>query len=546
METATMALRNVSRADEFEASVSMNDQNCRVLSCLEFDQSGWMQQLRTGGKVSWNALPAMTKEVAHQRTDARNCPSRQKGSTVVNAPRLISRLERSCTFSIAVTWLSLMYLLSCSLPRWAPVRTHFLNFCIMYGILLYYVRIMSMQNSGAQFQKSIDPPVSLMSLVKDDHLATAPVSRALLFAPISGSSSISSTQTAVDPAYGSTTTVFFDTTPGHNGPSVGGMEAEPVSLVVQTLVRTVSWWPSDEIVQASTQQPPDQWGLARRTFFALVKLAGVRLPSLWDPSPCFPDGMRGIDLAARNKTDCELIEQAERLKKLNLRPLRPCQRGYWVYQPREIFRHVFGHAMTSYLLQQESEEWITDVDFKRILMLRTRTSDILSCISDPAQVEQPVPADVLVAACVLLDSPGLSRHLQYAATVQAINNMANYDAKSRQTEQIHLAAIRSTGRAMAHYSLTSRRVYQFGEPNSYVPGRRAPIAAPTMDRDLARRLNGRKPAPLAALPEREYPGDAAVLAERLANMDNIARQEDTWGAQEDVEVHGWSDADSDV
>ena len=63
---------------------------------------------------------------------------------------------------------------------------------------------------------------------------------------------------------------------------------------------------------------------------------------------------------------------------------------------------------------------------------------------------------------------------------------------------------------------------------------------------LARRLNGRKPAPLAALPEREYPGDAAVLAERLANMDNIARQEDTWGAQEDVEVHGWSDADSDV
>ena len=251
-------------------------------------------------------------------------------------------------------------------------------------------------------------------------------------------------------------------------------------------------------------------------FFALVKLAGVRLPSLWDPSRCFPDGMRGIDLAARNKTDCELIEQAERLKKkLNLRPLRPCQRGYWVYQPREIFRHVFGHAMTSYLLQQESEEWITDVDFKRILMLRSRTSDILSCISDPAQVEQPVPADVLVAACVLLDSPGLSRHVQYAATVQAINNMANYDAKSRQTEQIHLAAIRSTGRAMAHYSLTSRRVYQFGEPNSYVPGRRAPIAAPTMDRDLARRLNGRKPAPLAALPEREYPGDAAVLAERL-------------------------------
>ena len=63
-----------------------------------------------------------------------------------------------------------------------------------------------------------------------------------------------------------------------------------------------------------------------------------------------------------------------------------------------------------------------------------------------------------------------------------------------------------------------------------------------MDRDLARRLSGRKPAPLAALPEREYLGDAAVLAERLANMDNIAMQEDTWpwGAQENVEVHGWS------
>ena len=128
---------------------------------------------------------------------------------------------------------------------------------------------------------------------------------------------------------------------------------------------------------------------------------------------------------------------------------------------------MFGHAMTSYLLQQdpESEEWITDVDFKRILMLRSRTSDILSCISDPAKIEQPVPANVLVAACVLLDSPGLSCHVQYAATVQAINNIANYDAKSRQTEQIHLAAIRSTGRAMAHYSLMSRQVHQFGESN---------------------------------------------------------------------------------
>jgi hypothetical protein len=313
-----------------------------------------MQHLRTGGKVPWNALPAMAKEVAHQRPKAGNCPRRQKGSTVVNASRLISQIECSCTFSIAVTWLSLMYLLSCSLPRRGPLGNHFLNLCIMYGIFLLYVRIMPVRNPVAQFQKSIDPPLSLMSLVKDDHLAIAPVSRALLFAPISGSSSISSTQTAVDPAYGSTTTVFFDTTPGHNGPSVGGMEAEPVSLVVQTLVRTVSWWPSDETVQASTQQPPDQWGLARRTFFALVKLAGVRLPSLWDPSPCFPDGMRGIDLEARNKTDCELIEQAERLKKLNLRPLRPCQRGYWVYQPRDIFRHVFGHAMTSYLLQEDT------------------------------------------------------------------------------------------------------------------------------------------------------------------------------------------------
>jgi hypothetical protein len=46
--------------------------------------------------------------------------------------------------------------------------------------------------------------------------------------------------------------------------------------------------------------------------------------------------------------------------------------------------------------------------------------------------------------------------------------------------------------------------------------------------------------------ENTYPGEAAILAERLANMDNIARQEDTWGALEDVEVHGWSDADSDV
>ena len=112
-----MALRSVSQADEFEPSVSMNDQNWRVLSCLESDQSGWMQHLRTGCKVSWNALPAMTKEVAHQNSEARNCPVCQKGSTVVNASRLISQLECSCTFSIAVTWLSLMYLLSCSLPQ---------------------------------------------------------------------------------------------------------------------------------------------------------------------------------------------------------------------------------------------------------------------------------------------------------------------------------------------------------------------------------------------------------------------------------------------
>jgi hypothetical protein len=67
MKTATMALRSASQADEFEASVSMNDQNCRVLSWLEFDQPGSMQHLRTGGKVPWNALPAMAKEVAHQR-----------------------------------------------------------------------------------------------------------------------------------------------------------------------------------------------------------------------------------------------------------------------------------------------------------------------------------------------------------------------------------------------------------------------------------------------------------------------------------------------
>jgi hypothetical protein len=179
-------------------------------------------------------------------------------------------------------------------------------------------------------------------------------------------------------------------------------------------------------------------------------------------------------------------------------------------------------------------------------MLRLRTSDILSCISHRTQVDQPIPADVFVAACTLLDAPGLNRHVQYAATVQAINNMVNYDSASRQMEQTHLAAIRSTGRAMAHHSLTSRRVYEYDKPNSYVPGRRAPIAAPTMDRDLTRRLNGKKPASLAAQPEREYPGDAAFLAERLANMENIALQEDTWGAQEDVVVNGWSDADSDV
>jgi hypothetical protein len=29
-------------------------------------------------------------------------------------------------------------------------------------------------------------------------------------------------------------------------------------------------------------------------------------------------------------------------------------------------------------------------------------------------------------------------------------------------------------------------------------------------------------------------------------MTSYLLQEDTWGAQEDVEVHGWSDADSDV
>ena len=160
-----MALRSASQADEFEASVSMNDQNCRVLSWLEFDQPGSMQHLRTGGKAPWNALPAMTKQVAHQRPKAGNCPSRQKGSTAVNASRLISRLECSCTFSIAVTWLSLMYLLSCSLPRRGPLGNHFLNLCIMYGIFLFYVRIMPVRNPVAQFQKSIDPPLSLSDVL---------------------------------------------------------------------------------------------------------------------------------------------------------------------------------------------------------------------------------------------------------------------------------------------------------------------------------------------------------------------------------------------
>jgi len=291
MATATMASEEPNQAAEFEPSVSMNDQNCRVFSCLAFDQTGLMQHSRTGGKVPWNALPALNNENADQNPEAGILPSRQRGSPFVNAPRLMSQLICPCTFPNALACLSFTCLLSWSLRRWGRSRNHFLRFCIMYGIITYNVGFCG--TSLRIIPDSItDPRVSHMSLAQDDlfefvpdsnpfspvtsftcqrtcqmsvgkvdHIDCVPdahfsLSTSLFTSPNSGSSSLPSTQTAVNPAYGLSTTVITDTTPEHNGSSVGGMEAEPDSLVVQThVVRTVSWWPSDEIVQASTQQP---------------------------------------------------------------------------------------------------------------------------------------------------------------------------------------------------------------------------------------------------------------------------------------------------
>ena len=132
---ATMASKRPNQAAKFEPSVSMNDQNCRVFSCLAFDQSGLMQHSRTGGKVPWNALPALINEDGDQNSEAGIFPSRQKGSPVDNAPRLMSQLICPCTFSIALAWLSLTCLLSSSLRRWGRSRNHFLRFFIMYGII---------------------------------------------------------------------------------------------------------------------------------------------------------------------------------------------------------------------------------------------------------------------------------------------------------------------------------------------------------------------------------------------------------------------------